>query len=140
MSIKSFRDLDVWQRAKALAVQIYQLTDSFPASQKYTLSSQMQRAAVSVPSNIAEGQVRHATKDYIRFLNIALGSIAELETQTLIAKELGYIKCDVQDLINEYHIIGRMLNRLIASLSRTLPTKSLPLKPKAQTPEPALCN
>ena len=135
-NISSFKDLEVWQRARRLAKGIYIATNEFPDSQRFILTAQIQRSAISVPSNIAEGQTRKATKDYIRFLNIALGSLAELETQLLIASDLGYIKdTNLEQLTNECHIIGRMLNKLVSSLERNLATNTP--KPKARTLEPA---
>ena len=86
----SYKDLLVWQKGIELVKQIYQITGEFPASEKYGLSSQMQRAAVSIPSNIAEGQARHTTKEFIQFISHAEGSAGELETQLIIAAELGY--------------------------------------------------
>jgi len=86
----SYKDLVVWQKGIRLVKQIYQLTGEFPSSEKYGLVAQMRRAAVSVPSNIAEGQARHTTKEFIQFVSYAEGSAAELETQIIIAIELGY--------------------------------------------------
>lgn len=127
----SYRDLEVWQRARTMVKRIYDVTHTFPQDQRFGLTQQMQRAAVSIPSNIAEGQVRHATKDYIRFLNIALGSTAELETQLLLASDLGYISTEnCENLLEEYAIIGRMLNKLIQSLAAKLSS------PEAQRLEP----
>ena len=91
MSISSFRDLTVWQLGMQLAEQVYRLTVDFPKSETYGLSSQMRRSAVSIPSNIAEGQGRDSTKEFLHFLAIAFGSICELETQLLIANRFNYI-------------------------------------------------
>ncbi len=88
MKINSYKDLIVWQKAMALVKIIYYLTDQFPKGELYGLASQMQRAAVAIPSNIAEGYLRGHHKEYIQFLSIALGSAAELETQILICKSL----------------------------------------------------
>jgi four helix bundle protein len=90
--IKNFKDLKIWQRGMELAKAIYQVTDSFPAKEIYGLSSQMRRSAVSIPSNIAEGFMRKHNKEYKQFLYIALGSLAELETQVLLSEELGFFK------------------------------------------------
>jgi four helix bundle protein len=87
-----YRDLLVWQKGILLAKEVYRLTRDFPADEKWGLVSQMRRAAVSVPSNIAEGQARRTTKDFIQFISIAEGSIAELDTQLILAYEMGY--CD----------------------------------------------
>ena len=86
----SYKDLLVWQKAFDLVKYVYMLTGEFPANEKYGLVAQMRRAAVSVPSNIAEGQARHSTREFILFVSHAEGSAAELETQLLISVELGY--------------------------------------------------
>ena len=89
--IRNFKDLKIWQRGVKLVKLIYVITNSFPADEKYGLVSQMRRSAVSVPSNIAEGFMRRHNKEYKQFLYIALGSLAELETQIIISKELNFI-------------------------------------------------
>lgn len=88
MKINSYKDLIVWQKAMELVKAIYFITDQFPKDELYGLASQMQRAAVAIPSNIAEGYLRGHQKEYIQFLSIALGSAAELETQILICKSI----------------------------------------------------
>ena len=85
-----FRELRVWQAAMALAESVYAMTSEFPADERFGLTSQLRRAAVSVPSCIAEGNARQSTKDYARFLSMASGSLAEVETQVLLAMRLGY--------------------------------------------------
>lgn len=90
-AITSFRDLRVWQAGMSLVEQVYKMTGRFPKSEMYGLSSQMQRAAVSIPSNIAEGYVRESTKEYLQHLSIAQASLAELSTQVEIAARLTYI-------------------------------------------------
>ena len=90
--ISSYKDLLVWQKGIALVKQIYSLTQTFPPEERYGLASQMRRAAVSVPSNIAEGQARHTTREFIQFVSHAEGSVAELDTQLIIAIELGYCR------------------------------------------------
>src|SRR3989338_3625782 len=94
MSVKSYKDLIVWQKSKYLAVAVYNLTDQFPKSEIYGLTSQMRRAAVSLPSNIAEGSRRSSRKDFRNFLLNAFGSGSELETQIEIAKELKFNQSD----------------------------------------------
>ena len=89
--IHSYKELTVWQKSIELVVEVYELTDKFPKVEMYGLISQMRRSAVSIPSNIAEGCARQNNKETIQFLYVSLGSIAELETQLLIAKELNYI-------------------------------------------------
>jgi len=89
--IKTHKDLDVWKEAIAVAKEVYKLTESFPQEETYGLTSQMRRAAVSNASNIAEGAARNSTKEFIQSLYIALGSLAELETQLLLARELEFV-------------------------------------------------
>jgi four helix bundle protein len=91
MSISSFRDLTVWQLGMQLTEQVYRSTAEFPKSETYGLSSQMRRSAVSIPSNIAEGQGRDSTKEFLHFLAIAFGSICELETQLILANRFNYL-------------------------------------------------
>ena len=85
--VKGFKDLDVWRLGIEIANSIYEITEKFPKKEIYGIASQMQRAAVSIPSNIAEGYGRHYTKEYIRFLRVAIGSCAELETQLVISQK-----------------------------------------------------
>jgi len=92
--IRNFKDLKIWQRGVELVKLIYVITNSFPADEKYGLVSQMRRSAVSVPSNIAEGFMRRHNKEYKQFLYIVLGSLAELETQIIISKELNFITAE----------------------------------------------
>ena len=108
--IKSYRDLQVWQRAVDLAVRVYGVTEGFPKSEVYGLTSQMRRAAVSVASNIAEGYGR-SEAELARFLTIARGSLAEIETQMEIARRIGYLADDAYlQLAAETNILGRQLN------------------------------
>ena len=88
--VRSYRDLKAWQLSMGLAKEIYELTSSFPQHQMYGLACQMQRAVVSIASNIAEGHERQSTKEFLNFLSIARGSLAELETQLMLAESLGY--------------------------------------------------
>lgn len=116
--MNSYKDLIVWQKAVDLCVDIYELTKSFPKSEVYGLSSQIQRCAVSVPSNIAEGQKRGSKTEYIHFLRISYGSGAELETQLIIAQKIGYMSKIMYDkLTQEIDEIMRMLNVLIKRLN-----------------------
>jgi len=116
--IRSYRDLDVWRRSKSLAVQIYRTTDNFPKQEIYSLVSQIRRAAVSIPSNIAEGFRRKSIKEKSQFLSISFGSGAELETQLEIAKDLGYLtNSEYPVLSKELDEIMRMLNKIINNLS-----------------------
>ena len=88
---RSYRDLNVWQLSIELAEGVYRLTQKFPAAEIYALTSQIRRAAISIPSNIAEGQGRASSKEFRQFLGIAMGSMAELETQLIIATEIDYM-------------------------------------------------
>jgi four helix bundle protein len=110
--IRSFRDLKVWQKGIELVREIYKATNNFPKEEQYGLSAQMRRSSISIPSNIAEGFRRRYAKEHKQFLSIALGSCAELETQIVISKELGYIKMqDEQDLtLLLNHICGMIVN------------------------------
>lgn len=100
-----------------LVEQIYQVTASFPKEEIYGLTSQIRRAAISIPSNIAEGQSRHSTKEFLRFLSIALGSRSEVETQLIIASRLKYLGSDMAiELTAQLEEIGRLLRGLVNSL------------------------
>lgn len=111
--IQSYRDLQVWQRAVDLTVTLYRITKDFPQTELYGLTNQLRRAAVSIPSNIAEGH-RRPTKEFGRFLTIALGSAPELATQIEIAHRIGYLDDpDSQSLQAELSIIERQLYSLI---------------------------
>lgn len=92
MKAKNFKELIVWQKAMELVTLEYQVTKQFPKEELYGLTSQIRRSAVSIPSNIAEGQARQSTKEFLNFISISQGSRAELETQVMIAERLGYIK------------------------------------------------
>jgi four helix bundle protein len=110
--IRSYRDLQVWQRAVNLSVKLYRSTETFPKSEIYGLTGQMRRSAVSIASNIAEGHAR-TRREYGRFLGIALGSLAELETQLEISHRLDYLTDEVFiELNNEITILGKQLNVL----------------------------
>jgi four helix bundle protein len=89
--MRTHKDLNVWKNSMALAEKIYRLTSDFPKEEMYGLTSQIRRSAVSIPSNIAEGSARNGTKEFIQFLYIALGSVAELETQLILSKNLGFL-------------------------------------------------
>ncbi len=119
-SVGGYRDLLVWQKGILLAKEIYRLTRDFPADEKWGLVSQMRRAAVSVPSNIAEGQARRTTKDFIQFISIAEGSVAELDTQLVLAYEFGY--CDRETAAPLAGILEE-LRKMLNSLRRKLTEK-----------------
>jgi len=114
-SARTFRDLIVWRRAIELAKAVYQATRAMPETERFGLIAQMRRAAVSVPSNIAEGNARHTLKDYIHFLSMARGSLAELETQITIARELNMLN-DPHPLVDLLSETDRLLQGLIRSL------------------------
>ncbi len=115
--IKSYRDLDIWKKAIEIVKEIYALTDEFPKSEIYGITSQMRRSSVSIPSNIAEGFRRQHNKEYIQFLYIALGSCAELETQITIAKELNYLTADKEAvLLEKLDHLCRMTTNLLKKL------------------------
>jgi len=118
INVQSYRDLICWQKAVELVLQIYRCTQSFPREETYGLVSQMRRAAVSIPSNIAEGHGRMSTGEFKQFLGHALGSLMEIETQVVIARALTYIDSKTANQLLE-HIaeIGRILNGLLRSLS-----------------------
>ena len=119
----SYLKLDVWQKSMDLVTSVYSLTKTFPKEELYTLTSQIRRAAISIPSNIAEGRAKRTTREYMRFVNISCGSTAELETQIRIAEKLGYLSLkQAQPIFEELAFIGRMLNNLYSSLERKLPS------------------
>ena len=109
-----FRELQVWQRSKDLAVYIYKVTSENKFSRDYGLRDQIRRAAVSVASNIAEGDERDTNKDSIRFFYMSKGSLAEIITQTIIAKDIGYLEnAEFNYILTECEMIGKMLGKLI---------------------------
>jgi len=118
--IRSYRDLNIWTKSMDLAVDCYHLTRNFPGSERYGLSSQLQRTAVSIPSNIAEGNERQHIKEFIQYLSIAYGSLAELETQLELADRLGYLENKSLDkFLVRTNEIGKMINGLRRSLNKT---------------------
>ena len=118
MGLVDYKELIVWQKSMDLVSEVYKLVKKLPKEETYVLSDQMRRSAISIPSNIAEGNSRHTTKEYIYFLSIARGSIAELETQLLLGERTGYWKSDdiskLFDLITE---IRKMLTSIKHNLS-----------------------
>ncbi|MBI4138000.1 MAG: four helix bundle protein [Candidatus Wildermuthbacteria bacterium] len=121
MQSNSYRDLVVWQKAMDLVVAVYAYTERFPQAEKYGLANQMQRAAVSIPSNIAEGQKRGSSKEFLQFLRISYGSGAELETQLEICRRLPKLRdldyTQTEALLEQ---VMKMLNVLVSSLKRML--------------------
>ncbi len=115
--MQSYKDLIVWQKGVELVSEIYKVSEQFPKSEQFGLTSQMRRAAVSIPANLAEGYARKHRAEYTQFVRIAFGSGAELETHLLIAKNLGFIKngqdAQINKLLDE---VMRMLNKMLSSL------------------------
>jgi four helix bundle protein len=117
VKVNSYRDLAVWQLAMQLTEDVYRITGAFPNKETYALANQLQRAAVSVPSNIAEGHARGYTKDYLRFIAIAMGSLAEVETQLELSARLQYVnEIELSQLLAITDELGRMLRGLRKSL------------------------
>ena len=113
-----FKDLIVWQKSIDLVKEVYALTKLLPQEERYDLCSQIRRAVISVPSNIAEGNSRHTTKEYVNFLSIARGSNSEVWTQLIICNELGYLsQAEMQNAILLCEEISKMLNSMIIKLS-----------------------
>ena len=120
-SVRMFRDLEVWQAAMGLAVAANELADVLPARQKFELASQMRRAATSVPSNIAEGHAYRSDRVFLRHVRIALGSLAELETQLEVAVRLNYVERDVeQALRSDIDRTGQLLHGLRRTLKASV--------------------
>ena len=115
--VQSYKDLIVWQRAMDVVIEVCKLVKLLPKEETYALSDQMRRSAVSIPSNIAEGQGRNSTKEYLQFLSIAKGSICELETQLIICNKTNYLTAEqtaaVEEMLQE---TGKMLNALMKKL------------------------
>lgn len=116
--MKDFKELEVWQKAFALVIEVYEIANKLPANERFVLADQIRRSSISIPSNIAEGCDRQSTKEFIQFLYISLGSSAELETQLLLIEKLYAL--DVKYVIEKLTSIKKMLNKLISSLKRKL--------------------
>jgi len=115
--IRSFKQLRIWNKGIEIVEEVYRLTKGFPREEQYGLISQMRRAAVSIPSNIAEGFKRFHPKEYRQFLHITLGSAAELETETIIAEKLGYlIEADLGLLSEKIDLLSKMTSALLKKL------------------------
>lgn len=114
VAVKTHKDLDVWKKSIDFVTQLYNVTTAFPEEEIYGLTNQIRRAAVSIPSNIAEGAARNSNKEFIQFLHIASGRTIEIETQLIISNNLGYInQASFDELDKERNEIGRMLFELI---------------------------
>jgi len=119
LSRLNYKDLILWRKAMDLAVLVHQSCTALPRSETYSLVSQLRRAATSIPSNIAEGYARGSKKEYVYFLHVARGSMAELETQLLLAQRVGYLpESEVVDLQGRIEEIARILHAVVASLHR----------------------
>ena len=121
MPIHDYRDLEVWKRGRAMAKVIYLLTRQFPREELYGMTSQMRRAATSIPANIAEGWGRHYTAEFIQFLRTANGSRTELETHLLLCMDVGLCtEHQIQPVLEELTIMGKQMVSLQRSLSRRI--------------------
>lgn len=116
---RDFRSLDVWNKSYGVSLKIYKVTESFPDSERYGLISQLRRAAISIPCNIAEGCGKDSNKEFARFLYIAYGSAKECETLLMLSKDLGFIKGDTNydELLDNINHIGRMLNSFASTVN-----------------------
>src|SRR5208282_2105738 len=128
--VKSFRDLDVWHLSVELAETVYRVTARFPKSELFALTAQMRRAAVSIPSNIAEGRARDSSREFLHFLAISRGSLAELDTQLELAIRLDYTDSELHSARFQTELLGKKLNRLQCSIRDRL------LTPNPQSPNP----
>jgi four helix bundle protein len=116
----NYRQLSVWKQAHRFALSVYQKTVGFPDRERYGLTAQLRRAAISVISNIAEGSGRQGDREHVRFLRIARGSVGELECQLLLARDVGYLEASAWELLDkDCQDLSRMLNGLIRSPDRT---------------------
>jgi len=119
--MKSYQDLEVWQKAMDLVVLCYKISEKFPKNETYGLASQLQRAAISIPANIAEGRHRQHSKEFLQHLSIAYASLAELETHVQIAGRLNYINQNqIDEILNKTREIGKMLNGLRRSIDKKI--------------------
>ena len=115
--VRTHKDLDIWKMSIDLVKDIYTLTESFPKDEQFGLTSQLRRAAVSIPSNIAEGSARNGNKEFIRFCYISLGSLSEVETQIIIARELNFIQTRLSsEVLEKVEIIRKKLLNFIKYL------------------------
>jgi four helix bundle protein len=118
IAINSYRDLIAWQKAMSLAELIYRITSRFPSNERFGLTSQMRRAAVSIVSNIAEGNARNTRGEYVQFVGHARGSVAELETQATLALRLGLLPTESEQMVfDQLDEVGRLLTALRAALN-----------------------
>lgn len=117
--MNNFEELKVWKEAHKLVIKIYKITDGFPKEERYRLTNQLCRSATSIPANIAEGQARQTTKEYLQFLYTERGSIAETKYHLILTRDLGYVEDAVYNvIIKSYNKVGKMLNALMNSLKK----------------------
>jgi len=114
--INSYKDLDIWKQGIELTVDIYSLLKDFPVEERFGIISQIKRASISIPANIAEGWGRNSTKSYSLFLKQARGSLYELETELIIANRIGYLKENCEDIFDKITTLSKMINSLINKL------------------------
>ena len=117
--IKSFRQLEAWKEAHSLVLMVYDVTKAFPRDERFGVTSQMRRTAVSIPANIAEGFKRHGLRDKIHFYNVSEGSLEELKYFCILCEDLGYVSSN-EELLAQSRVVGRLLNGLVASTKRRL--------------------
>jgi four helix bundle protein len=132
--VETWKDLQVWQLAHGLVLRVYEMAKGFPTEERFRLTDQLCRAAISIPTNIVEGKGRNSLGEYLQFLSIAKGSVEEVKYLLLLARDLGYIdEAGYWELADGYNQVGKMLNKLIRSLRSHLPPKPQHPKPKTQT-------
>lgn len=132
--LRSYKELKVWQKSFELCKHLYDLSRIFPPDERFGLVAQVRRAAVSIPSNIAEGYSRDTTRDYLRFLWMARGSLAEIETQLMLARDLGFAEREQSErAIAELNEVGRMLRGLIRSLGESPSVAVVPAAASARS-------
>jgi four helix bundle protein len=123
MGVRNYTELETWRRAMDLAEAVYTLTKEYPRDEAYGLTAQTRRSAVSVPSNVAEGQGRGSTRDFVRFLTVARGSLCELETQLRLGSRLKYVsEPTIDTLLKQSATVGKLLNGLIRSVAPPVDT------------------
>ena len=135
MGVKNYKELEVWQKAMELVVYVYRLSRQFPKDEQFALTNQLRRAALSIPSNIAEGFGRDSHKDFVNFLHVSRGSLFEVGTQLDIASRLGYVSID-ENLQGLMESVSRMLGALIRKLRTPTPDSAPSTKHKAPTSSP----
>ena len=129
--VESWKDLEVWKMAHRVVLEVYEITKSFPSSEQFRLTDQMCRAAMSVPTNIAEGKGRNSLREYLQFLSVARGSVEETKYLLLLSRDLGYLPVKRHsEIADECDQVARMLNGLRKSLKRHLPSETRSPKPK----------